>query len=96
MMSYTREEIEQKAKGAVALEVYRFTDSTGRLHTDFIERIDDLSDVNFDADGHAEGILALMDEEEYNSTILANCGVTFADIYDKGDTVCIFVVKWPN
>ena len=34
----------------------------------------------------------LMDEEDYNSTLLANCGVSFSDLYEKNDKVLCLLV----
>lgn len=70
-----------------AVEVYKFTGKRHSIHTDFIEEVDDYSD---DAEVQTS---QLMDEDEYNSTIFANCSNKFNDIYKKSDKVLVIVIK---
>ena len=70
-----------------AVEVYKFTGKRHSIHTDFIEEVDGYSD---DAEVQTS---QLMDEEEYNSTIFANCSNRFTDIYEKSDKVLVIVIK---
>lgn len=70
-----------------AVEVYKFTGNRHSIHTDFIEEVDSYSE---DAEVQTH---QLMDEEEYNSTIFANCSNRFADIYEKSDKVLVIVIK---
>ena len=70
-----------------AVEVYKFTGKRHSIHTDFIEELDSYSEES-EVQTHQ-----LMDEEEYNSTIFANCSGKFADIYDKNDKVLVVVIK---
>lgn len=70
-----------------AVEVYKFTGKRHSIHTDFIEEVEDYSE---DAEVQTH---QLMDEEEYNSTIFANCSIKFTDIYEKTDKVLVIVIK---
>ena len=70
-----------------AVEVYKFTGKRHSIHTDFIEEVEDYSE---DAEVQTH---QLMDEDEYNSTIFANCSNQFTDIYDKSDKVLVIVIK---
>ena len=56
------------------------------FHTDFCERTDDFSDNSVVTK------YELMDEDSYNSSILANCGVRFDDIhYRKDKILCLLI-----
>lgn len=70
-----------------AVEIYKFTNKRHSIHTDFIEEVNDYADEM--------EVLAyqLMDEDEYNSTIFANCSNRFTDIYEKSDKILIIVVR---
>ena len=70
-----------------AVEVYKFTGKRHSIHTDFIEEVDGYSDES-EVQNHQ-----LMDEDEYNSTIFANCSNKFTDIYAKTDKVLVIVIK---
>lgn len=70
-----------------AVEVYKFTGKRHSIHTDFIEEVDSYSD---DAEVQTSQI---MDEDEYNSTIFANCSNKFTDIYKKSNKVLVIVIK---
>ena len=70
-----------------AVEVYKFTGKRHSIHTDFIEEVDSYSE---DAEVQTH---QLMDEEEYNSTIFANCSNKFTYIYEKSDKVLVIVIK---
>lgn len=70
-----------------AVEVYRFTGKRHSVHTDFIEELEDYSE---DAEVQTH---ELMDEDEYNSTIFANCSNRFTNIYEKSDKVLVIVIK---
>ena len=70
-----------------AVEVYKFNGKRHSIHTDFIEEVDGCND-EAEVQTHQ-----LMDEEEYNSTIFANCSNKFTDIYEKTDKVLVIVIK---
>jgi hypothetical protein len=67
-----------------AMEVYK--DKWGHksgFHTDRIEELENWSE-------DAEVLeYELMDEEAYNNSILANCGVSFTDMYEADDKILV-------
>lgn len=94
-MKETINEVLQRYKGDYTdYEIYRFTEPAmyyrGNIHTDTIEYLSECFNINynktFDLDEQ------LMDEEEYNSTVLANTGVYFTDIYNVEDKILIIVL----
>jgi hypothetical protein len=91
MNKYTKDYIFAAAKEAVAVEYYYYCDNTHRLHGDFITEID-LNEIQFDENDSVECHIELMDEETYNHTILANSGISFADIYDRDAKILVVVV----
>ena len=65
-----------------AIEVY-----TGdSFHTDSCRSVEEYKD------NYIVKKYWLMDEEDYNSTLLANCGVSFSDLYEKNDRVLCLLV----
>ncbi len=90
-MNETLRELLKSHKGEYTdWEAYAYTDRSRRLRTDFIKSIED---VNLDAEVDDWW---LMDEEEYNDTILSNSSVPadFAEWYDDADAkVLVVVVK---
>ena len=74
-------------------EIYRFTSPAmywnGDIHTDNIEWLE-ADKVDFNK--QYELGYQLMDEEDYNSTVLANCGEHFADMYDEDGKVLVIVL----
>jgi hypothetical protein len=72
-----------------AVEVYEFTDKRHSIHTDSIRELDP-NEYNDNSEVIAD---SLMDEEEYNNTILANTSTRFTDIYNKDDKVLVIVIK---
>lgn len=69
-------------------EVYRFTGRRHDLHTDCIEKIEEPS-----LDTEVE-MWTLMDQEEYNNTILANSSIPadFAEWYDDADAKVLVII----
>ena len=64
------------------IEVY----SGDSFHTDSCQPVDDYKD-NF-----VVKKWQLMDEEDYNSTILANCGIRFEEIHEKIDKILCLLI----
>lgn len=87
----------------VNTEVYTFRPETNRknIHTDNIKyedvtTVEQLRELVADmivANGSVDIDVCQMDEKEYNSTICANCGEVFTDIYEKNDIVTIVTLK---
>ena len=81
MLSYTREEVKKMAAQAAEVEIYRFNQADRYIrgiHTDNTAsmdmKVDDLPD-------EFKGEVQLMDEEEYDNTLLANSSMS-ADFED--------------
>ena len=88
----TVKEVKEMYKGQYEeIEVYS-TWNVGKhypdhFHTDnckFTEEFTDESKV---------GLYELMDEEDYNNSILANCSVEFEEIYEKNDKILVIVIE---
>lgn len=95
MITHDKNYLREKARAANHVEIYQYNDPQPhqRLHTDFIhvtdfESVDDLPDRDIVCD------VSVMDEDDYNSTILANGGIAFTDIYEEGETVCVIVLDY--
>lgn len=90
-----RNYIKQLAATAVATEVYRFVNVNNNVHTDNVEYIGD--SVETLTDEQLENAwVELADEQYYNSTINANCGMTddFAELYgDKEGKVLLVIIR---
>lgn len=99
MLTQTRQEIEQMAAQAAEVEIYRFTQQDRYIrgiHTDNTASMDmkvgDLPD-------EFKGDVQLMDEEEYDSTILANSSMSadFEDWYgNKNAKVLVVVLSYES
>ncbi len=61
----------------------------GNIHTDNVEYLAD--DVVIDYDKDYDINCQLMDEEDYNNTILANVNERFADLYEKNDKILVII-----
>ncbi len=87
----------------VNTEVYTFRPETKRknIHTDNIkyedvttvEQLRELVADMIEANGSVDIDVCQMDEQEYNSTIFANCCQVFTDIYEKNDIVTIVTLR---
>ena len=93
-MKETINEVLDRFKGDyIDYEVYRFTEPAmywrGNIHTDSIEWLE-ADKLNFDKKYELD--YQLMDEEDYNNTVLANCGETYADMYDEEGKVLVIVL----
>ena len=80
----TVKEVIEKYNGQYAeVEIYSYKGKVHRIHTDFLENIDGVYDKTVYLTKEIDEFL-LMDEDEYNSTILAN-GSIYADFTDWYD-----------
>lgn len=92
----TISEAMEEYKGQYAnVDVYEYDSNRyKRLHTDFIHSIDEnLVDHIKDREDIGDIEVYLMDEEEYNSTVLANGGLSFNDIYEDGEKVLVIMLE---
>lgn len=53
----------------------------------------EIDELPFDDNGEVDADVELMDREDYERTILANCSSSWEDMYDDGDKVLVIVVK---
>lgn len=78
----------------VECEIYKYNGSRRSIHTDFIISTDaEIEDVEIQ---ELEADYELLNEEEYNNTIYANCGeyADFAEWYgDKDAKVLVIVLR---
>lgn len=90
----TIKEVKEHYRGQyVECEIYRFTDFTHRVHSDFIS--DDIEDELYNEN---EEVLyeELMDEEEYGMTVIANTDTVadFADWFgDKNAQILVIILS---
>ena len=99
MLSYTKEEVNKMAAQAAEVEIYRFTQQDRYIrgiHTDNTDsmdvKVDDLPD-------EFKGEVQLMDEEEYDNTLLANSSMSadFESWYgDKDAKVLVVVLSYES
>lgn len=80
---------EKEYKCTIQYEVYKFNSNRHSIHTDFITQLQGIEyNLNDNVIAHE-----LMDEEEYNKTICANCSCKFSDYYNKEDKVLILIIN---
>ena len=94
MLSYTREEVKKMAAQAAEVEIYRFNQADRYIrgiHTDNTACLDMSVDNLPD---EFTGKVELMDEEEYDNTILANSSMDadFEDWHGSKDAKVLVVV----
>ena len=87
-MSYTIRDLMEDYRGQYEeVEVYRtISDRNKKIHKDYMRAVDD-----YDT-GVEVAEFGLMDEEEYNNTVFANCGNLFSDYYDPDDKVLVILL----
>lgn len=97
-MKYNANEIKNLINGANEVEIYKYSDRTHRLHTDFIMSVDcdEIDSLPFDGQGEIDVDVEVMDAERYNETICANSSLEFSDMYEDGDKVAVIVVRTWN
>lgn len=75
-------------------ELYKYTDSTKRIHTDTVESLDqDIDKLPYDENGEVDVDIQEMDKEEYSRSILANSCVAWDDMFEDDDKVLVIVVR---
>lgn len=94
-MKETINEVLQRYKNDYTdYEIYRFTEPamyySGNIHTDTIQYLGDELSVDYDKTFNLDS--QLMDEEDYNNSVLANTGERFADMYEPEDKVLVIVL----
>lgn len=90
----TVREFIKEAKGYYTfskIEVYRFRGEMRIFHTDFIENIDEYYNKNSYMDCEVESY-QLMDEEDYNNSILANA--CFSEEFEENEKRLIICISW--
>lgn len=92
-MKKTINEVIEMYKGDYTeVEIYRYNNPSmyynGGIHTDSIEYLDNDIDYNKTYDLDCQ----LMDEDDYNNTVLANAGEHFTDMYELEDKVLVIVL----
>lgn len=84
-------EIEKRSKYA-SVEVYEQLELDNgyyswNFHGDYIRELEDYTGLE-----EVER-WAIMDEDEYNNSILVNCCVSFSDIFEKNDKILVILLK---
>jgi len=92
-MRYTRDELIEASKMADSVEIYQYSDFTHRIHSDFIQSDGELEYI-YQLPSEVDCDYELMDEERYNNTILANCGlaVNFETWYGNKNAEILVIV----
>ena len=92
-MKYSKNEIRAMVENKY-YELYKYTDSTKRIHTDTIESLDqDVDKLPYDEKGEVDVDIQEMDKEEYSRSILANSCVAWDDMFEDDDKVLVIVVR---
>ena len=92
-MKYSRTEIQNAIENKY-YELYKYTDRTHRLHTDFIESLDqDVNELPFDEKDEIDVDIQEMDKEDYSNSILANSSVAWEDMFEDDEKVVVIVVR---
>lgn len=99
-MKYTKEELIELAKEATVVETYEYTDKTHRIHTDTVKYIGnseydntEIEALPYDENGEVDVDAELMDREDYEHTILANCCTPWEDMFEDDDKILVIAVK---
>lgn len=97
-MKYTKNQIKNICTEATSIEIYVYTDKSQRVHTDTLAYIglgdfneSELDELPYDDNGEVDVDIYLMDNEEYNRTIYANCGER-SDM-EPGEKTAVVIVK---
>lgn len=99
-MKYTANELKKLTANATTVETYVYKFKNGNIHTDNVDYIgnasfdnSEIDELPYDENGEVDVDVQIMDAEDYNSTIYANCGESFGDEHEAGDTVAVIVVR---
>lgn len=81
-----------KADNLTTFEIWKYTDKTERLHTNFIKNIDE--EYSLDRLNDFEADYFIMDESEYDKTICANCcqAANFEEWYDDKNAKVLVIM----
>lgn len=82
-------------------EIYKYTDKDHRIHTDFIKFLNDTDNNGFISLDKLNDMnvcdYQLMDEEDYNNTINANCdNANFEEWYGNKNAIVLIIVLHEN
>ena len=92
-MKYSKSEIQSMVENKY-YELYKYTDSTKRIHTDTVESLDqDIDKLPYDENGEVDVDIQEMGKEEYSRSILANSCVAWDDMFEDDDKVLVIVVR---
>lgn len=97
-MKYTKEQIKDLCTEAIGIEIYKYTGKNHRVHTDTLNYIGpgnfdetELDELPYDENGEVDVDIFLMDNEDYDRTIYANCG-EHSDM-EPGEKMAIVIVR---
>lgn len=83
--------VSSKADNLTTFEIWKYTDKTERLHTDFIKNID--GEYSLERLNDFEADYFIMDESEYDKTICANCqAANFEEWYDDKNVKVLVIM----
>lgn len=99
-MKYNKSELIAKAAEATLVETYEYTGNNHRIHTDTVKYIgnsnfdnSEIEALPYDENGEVDVDVQLMDHEDYETTILANCTNQWEDVYSDDDKILVIVVR---
>ncbi len=100
-MKYNKKELLKEAKKATAVETYEYTDRQNHhIHTDCVKYIgngnfdkSEIEGLPYDKQGEVDVDIEFMDREDYDSTLCANCDMSWDDSYAEDDIVLVIVVR---
>lgn len=99
-MKYNKSELIERAKEATFVETYEYTSKNHSIHTDTVKYIgnssfdnSEIEELPFDENGEIDVDVEMMDREDYERTILANCSSTWDDMYSDDDKILVIVVR---
>ena len=95
-----KKELKELTANATTVETYIYKYRNGNIHTDNITYIgngcfdnSEIDELPYDENGEIDVDVQIMDAEDYNSTVYANCCERFEDEHEEGDTVAVIVVR---
>lgn len=98
-MKYNKSELIARAAEAASVETYEYTGKKRSIHTDSVKYIgngcfdnSEIEALPYDEKGEVDVDVQLMDKEDYESTILANCGCSWEDMYEEDDKILVIVL----
>ncbi len=99
-MKYNKSELIARAAEATLVETYEYTGKNHRIHTDTVKYIgnsnfdnSEIEALPYDENGEVDVDVQLMDREDYETTILANCSSSWDDMYADDDKILVIVVR---